>query len=405
MFRPKPFKNAEVNPEPPQRDSRDYIELVFSFLWFYHKTFVALALLIGLGFWIAYVIKKPRTGLEDVPKAQLVLPNLEITPDKTSPTTLDSEPLLDSKTTEPGPPQKGSVAWLLKEGSVDELIQKSLELAESWGLASPGVGLKLCADRVSIARQLLNMNLTESERQYAIISYVDAVSLVDTLNVVSRMGVEGTREALKEIGEKYSNHPDELVRAKTHLAITLAALYDFKQFKTAPYLETYEAALVANFDSIALDGPSLERLTDLALIAQLDSTDEVKATQATNFLIDRLTNLKTPQSKNLAERITQTIAFQAFDLAVLLNLAQAGSPEANAKIDQFFGILAEHPNSTLKVYEIAINCILQYQRAGNFERVVKKLVALEAIAETIDDQEKQKKVQDILDRIKIEYGL
>lgn len=113
-----------------------------------------------------------------------------------------------------------NVSNLNQTTTPNQLVVKSIKIHRTWGIEVPSIGIVLCQERARISKHPLTRSLTESQRIFAITSYIDAVSLVDSLNISSKMNVEGTRDSLAEIDVKYSSHSNDDISAKANLAIS-----------------------------------------------------------------------------------------------------------------------------------------------------------------------------------------
>ena len=448
MLKPKPFKNAEVNPEPPKRDLRDFVELFFSFLWFHHKKIAGLILLAGLGYWIYYVKSNPNLNddnstvqrssqsdqPDDVPKSNLdfvdsdgktstdiesgnrVESNAVLAVDSIAQNDSSSQNDVRSKNGMPQPIESGkksasgNLERLLENGSVDDLIEKSLKLSEQWGAASPGLGIVMCAERAKISRRLLERDsagpkLSDSQRKYALISYIESVSLVDSLNVAGQMKLTGTRNALAEIESKYCEHADSDVQAKANLSMIVAPIYDFLETGQLEHLHAIEMELGKRFDRLSGERSSLIRLAELTVAVLSKSTDETNTVPISNQVLKRIELVATPEAKRIAAALKERIVFAEFDPPSLPLRVENRDAEARAQVQGFFKTLAEHPNSSQGIYESAVRTILAYHLLQQEKDVAALTDWLETIVRSIEKEPNRDAALEALVKLREKVGM
>ena len=73
--------------------------------------------------------------------------------------------------------------------STDQLRERSIKIHQTWGQEAPGIGVALCQERAQISQHLLTRSLSEAQQIFATTSYIDAISLIDSLNVSSKMKI------------------------------------------------------------------------------------------------------------------------------------------------------------------------------------------------------------------------
>lgn len=436
MIRHRPFKNAEVNPEPPKRDFQDYVEIFFSVLWFHHKAIIGLILLTAVGIWIYRVAITPReigfsrkdnlsnrTRPDDVPSANIEFgkPNRPVQNDDTASDT-DAKPLavdkIDEGSSSPtdgkdNPPddsdetdsnEPNSVgekrSRLLEQGTIDELIKESLRIYDIWGRSSPGVGVVLCSERAKISRRLLEMELSDAQRAFALTSYIESISLVDSLNVSSKMNLEGTREALLEIDEKYSNHPDPTINSKANLAMTLAPLYDFMATGELEHLRNFQDQFARRLPKIATDRASLARLADVTIAMNNKPGLGHTRIPVVQEFADRLDDLQTPSAKVVANSFRMRFLYDKFDPATIGIAATVNDPENQQRVRSFFKTLAANPQSDEMIYDAAIRAVVAYQSIGKLSEADRLLKLLHEASEKIPDEEYRQTIKNAISAMK-----
>lgn len=408
MIKPNPFKDAEVNPEPSTRDWQDYAELFFGFLGFYHKTIIGLVLLTILGVWSYHlttdqqeIVEREESPTNIRPKKDdIPLANLNFVLKSKMDAAHSEEP--NRPTTEPTAelrkPRK--IQILLETGTVNELVEQSLKIHESWGDAMPSVGLAMCSERAKISRRLLEMDLSDSQRTFALASYIESISLIDSLNVASKMNILGTREALLEIDERFSNHPDPTIYAKANLAMTLAPLYDFIATSNVESLYSYQTQFQQRIEKIAPDQASLSRLAELSVAMHNQGGLPKERDPVILDLLTRMFDLKTPLAQEVAARFRQRLLFDRFEPKTLADVVQFNDEGVRKKVHAFFQTLAENPNSSQQIYKVAINVISSYQANHRIQDAEALLVWLEEISNQIPAEQNRQAVQDAISKLR-----
>ena len=429
MSKSNPFKNAEVNPEPPKRDWDDFIELTLSVLWFHHKAIIGFILVAAVGFWIYWITtserevadREPSPGIQnpagdDVPSAKIDVSSAGDDPangvaasdpstNKPDPSTntSDSSPASDATEAnqdantqtknDDADKQSRNSNRLLETGTVIELIEESLKLHDTWGSAVPSVGLIMCAERAKISQRLLELELTEAQRVFAISSYIESISLVDSLNVASEMNLPGTREALSEIDEKYSNHPNPAISVQANLAMTLAPIYDFMKNETIKSLDEFQTQFNQRIEKIARDPGGLSRLADvsIAMYKKTNLPDERKP--VIQELMTRLSALEAPSAQPVAQKFHDQYLFDQFELNTIVDLVLFSDKEAQQKVQSFFRTLAENPDSGINIYDNAINIAHAYRKIGQLDTTDELLNRLDHIANGIPVEENRRSVK------------
>lgn len=103
--------------------------------------------------------------------------------------------------------------------STDQLRERSIKIHQTWGQEAPGIGVALCQERARISQHLLTRSLSEAQQIFATTSYIDSISLIDSLNVSSKMKIQDTRKSPLEIDQKYCSHNNRDIAAKANLAM------------------------------------------------------------------------------------------------------------------------------------------------------------------------------------------
>ncbi len=409
----------------------DHIELALSILWFHHKTIIAFILLTVVGIWVYRISTTKKDVVEPNRRSEIKRPveddvptaNLDFGPPANGGTTTDAEvnpsnpkpdaapsvpekPSTDASksvdTTHDSTPEKHPKTrdTLLETGSVDELIEASLKIRDEWGSAIPSIGLIMCSQRAKISRRLLEMELTESQRIFALTSYIESISLVDSLNVASNMNLPGTRDALLEIDKKYSQNPNSSVSVQANLAMTLAPLYDFINNGEMESLQQFQTQFNQRLGEIARDQGALNRLAEVS-IAMYKKPELPEARQQVILdLMKQIFDLKTPSSQAVAEKFRERYLFDEFDFEALPGLVQFNDESTGRKVNSFFDTLEQNPDSTDTVFVVATQIVRSYRESGNTEQANVLMRRLDEITDKIPTEERRQTVKAAILRLR-----
>jgi hypothetical protein len=415
LFRRSPFKDAEVNPEPPQLDFQDRVRLTYAFLMFYHRIVIAVILLAGLGYWIYYVADAPRdvaksANLEQPDPIELPSASLEFSPKKetssgvTSPATVDAavDAAVDAdnetasrKSAEPN----SASDRLIATGTVSELIEEALNIRGKVGKNSSIVDFMWCSRRAKISRRLLEMELTPKQREFALVSYIESISMVDSLNVQGQLNVAGPREALMEVAAKYSDHPNPTVKTKVSLAITLVPAYDFLVSGQPELLEKFTAELERRADQLINDQPAAARLLTTAVFLNDKPGFETLTWPVALKVLQTFEKTTSPNVKQLVVSFRERLYFGKLDLDTLVDRIDVNDSRSRADVQKFYESLVVNPDSRPKIYATAVAVIQRYQELGRENDVQALIKWLRDICATMTDDQQRQEVLTAIDEL------
>ena len=320
----------------------------------------------------------------------------------------DSQPS-DSQASNKKRSTSANLETFLNEATVDELIEKSLRLGEQWGKAAPATGIVMCSERAKIARRLLEFGsdetkLSDAQRKYALISYIESISLVDSLNVAGKMNLSGTREALAEIERKYCDHVDADVKAKANISMIVAPIYDFLESDEKKDLQAFETELNKRFGQLSGDQSSLIRLAELTTAVLGKSTDELETDSISKNVLARIESVETPVAKEVALRLKENIIFSKFEPSALPIRVENRDGDTRARVQGFFQTLSENPNSSQGIYESAMRVILAYHLLNRQADVVALSEWLEKIIKSIEKESNRDAALDALTKLRVKVG-
>ncbi|MDE0934898.1 MAG: hypothetical protein OSA89_03220 [Mariniblastus sp.] len=295
--------------------------------------------------------------------------------------------------------EKATISDTLSEfenQSINQLVEKSIKIHRTWGKEIPSIGIVLCQERARISQHLLTHSLTESQRIFAITSYIDAVSLVDSLNVSSKMNVAGTSDSLAEIDVKYSSHSNDDISAKANLAISLAPLYAFMVTATPEQANLFESECRQRIAKIAKNNSALTRLADLAIAAHNRLGADSTSGKTFENLAELMLELPDPQSHRIALQYREHLLYDRFDPRTIALIGSEKDPAARQEVKDFFQTLSEHPDSSPKIYRTAVDIIKTFRRLGRTEDAIRLTQWLEQITDQIPVNQNQELIKKVI---------
>lgn len=395
VFKRSPFKDAEVNPEPPQLDFQDRVRLTIAFLHFYHRTIIASLLVIGLGYWIYRA-----TTAQPAPIAQPILE--QPVPEELPSTSLEfaSAPQNqnpdDSTSRHSGPAStdSGTTGKVAESLSAAELIKQSLDLRERIGSGTPIVNFMRCSERAKLSRRLMEMDLSSTQQVFALVSYIESISMVDSLNVQGKLNIDGPRAALLEIDEKYSDHPDPNVRCKANLAMVLQPAYDYLTLEDPRLIEKFKQAFDQRVAIIAGDLRASRQLLKTVLMIHNKSGAESDAWPVTRHVLKSYEKIPSPAVQQMVAGFKEQLFFGDLDLNTLLDRMEADDSKVRKDTEGLFDALDGNPGTRLEIYLIAVAVIKKARELEQVDRAESLLVSLqESVAKITDEKHREAVLQ------------
>ena len=148
--------------------------------------------------------------------------------------------------------------------------------------------------------QLMEMELSELETSYALVAYIETISILDSYNAKFNLQLDGIREALKEIDTKYSNHPIPAVAAKANLAVMMIPGYEFADSKNPEKFREFQQNYEQRHLAVFQDLNSTERLGDIVLNVHLKGGLPELTRPLTRKLLNDMQQLRIPTAKRFA---------------------------------------------------------------------------------------------------------
>lgn len=397
MSNPNPNNSPQPNETHESPDWRERLELLLGFLRFHSKPIAGFILLCAVSALIYRLGIQTRNNqlAEKVEKSHSAphshTHNLEASPESSD------QVLQDTGDTVPeggnSNPRVSEADFEFANQSINQLIERSIKIHQTWGREAPGIGVALCKERARISQHLLSRSLTESQQIFAITSYIDASSLVDSLNVSSKMNLPGTRDSLVKIDQQYCDHDNLDIEAKANLAVALAPLYDFMVTADPERAIQFESECRRRLTKIAQNSSALTRLANLAIAAHNKLEIDSPSVKTFAELAELLFELPGKQSRRIALQYREHLLYDRFDTRTIALLGSENDPVARQQVKDFFQTLTENPDSTPQTYRKAVDIIKSFQRLGRTEDSIQLTEWLERITDQIPVEQNQKNIK------------
>jgi len=219
--------------------------------------------------------------------------------------------------------------------------------------------------RTDIGRLLLTKKLTESQKRFALVDYIEAVIQLDAINTSGNLKADHIREHLIEIRDKYSDHPDDNVGAKASLAYILVPIHDFFEDEDESELKKVADLFDTHAEKIFRHEDTTRRLAKLIIDIFSKSDFSPAHQELARRLMNRMEKEEDPEVLAMARSVREQIYFAESELASLVDRIEGGNSLARDDVQRLFEGLDTNPSSRVEIYKIATEVIAEYDRLGH----------------------------------------
>ncbi len=359
-----------------------------AFVWFHRRIWMGLILLAGVLSWL-YFLNRPRGDqaadhTNSIPRA--LLPASEI--GSASETQPDQSRQRRPRATDPEEEKK-------------ELISRI------HALRGPGPGLSTTHVVEQLKRrrrmilQLMEMELSELETSYALVAYIETISILDSYNAKFKLQLDGIREALEEIDTKYSDHRIPAVAAKANLAVMMIPGYEFADSKDPERFREFQQNYEQRHLAIFQDLNSTERLGDIVLNVHLKGGLPELTRPLTRKLLDDMQQLQHPDSEAIRRRYAENLFFGNVGVNALLLQLTKQDAAADEQVREMFEAIKNEPNFSVQSYALAGSCLRILIQRGDVprEQVDQLMQVLRDSVPEIEDSEVRLRVEKMIEKL------
>lgn len=282
---------------------------------------------------------------------------------------------------------------LLKNGSAIELIDELLRLRSIPRSKSMAIMFALVEKRSRIARRLLELELSESQRVFAINELIEDALQLDATNKTGKLGKPSARENLILIRDTYSNHESAALGAKASLGFPLIPLHDFSVSKSESDLVAAGDQFELHADKIIRHPETTARFVQLLvdLFVETNYQDHRLRTLAIRVM-KRLGKSENGEIIFITKALGEQIYFSEVELGSLVERIEGGNDLARNHVQAFFEALQANPSSRIEIYRIASEVIEEYERLGHHQDAAALVNWLAKINEKNGSQEDRDEV-------------
>ena len=359
------------------------------------RQLIGFLLLLAVGGIILYVATKPKEPkTAGTWKSKLVgSPGETSTGTDTDADTESDNPTSGSTTTEPYNSAEKNFEQFMATASNSELIEIVLNL-RSQNSASLPINFVNIQRRAKVGRHLLTKDLSESQKRFAIIDYVESVIQLDALNKSGDLDADHVRDHLIEVRDKYSEHPDDAIGAKASLVYILVPIHDYLQNKDESKLKTVADLFDLHAEKIFRHKETTGRFAKLIIDLFSESDFSPAHAELAKRLVRRMEKEEDPEVQTMAKLVREQIYFAKSELGSLVERIEGGNSIARDDVQRLFEGLDANPSSRIEIYAVAANVIAEYDRLGQNEDA-------EALAKwltSINKKNEEEKIREAVDK-------
>lgn len=422
----EPENELPLEDESPSSSSfGDTLRFFAGLCWFHRKTFLGIVVLAGVGGWVYFLNAgkevddanaTKRLANEEIPSVKIgANPKQQIESESQSPAKPaismvaqdqnnkgengDAELKSESE-------KRTGVSDVMKRGGKQELIEYSLQLMSKWRQNRPSAatGSLMMSDRLRVAKKLMEMELTETERNYAIISYVESVSTLDSLNVQNRLGLEGTRDALVEVERLYCDHENAAIAGKANLALAMIPGYDFLVSNDEAQLQQFLREVEARSDKLFGESRAAAQLVEVCLGILRSSQYRPEVREVVVKIQKQLERAIGDEQPELCRNFTERIFFGELDVLALVAQIPNDDTQTRARVKLLFDGLKKAPGVRVEIYLTAAKCIRTYIQLRKYNDASDLLGHLETAARLNPNEADKAKVIEAIAILKSELA-
>lgn len=298
-----------------------------------------------------------------------------------------------STTTQAQNPAEGNFEEFIKTASNTKLIEILLNLRSHSSHSLP-INFVNIQRRTKVGRHLLTKDLSESQKRFAIIDYVESVIQLDALNKSGDLDADYVRDQLIEVRDKYSDHPDDDIGAKASLVYILVPIHDYFQSKDESELATVADLFDLHAEKIFRHNDTTGRFAKLIVDLFSQSDFSPAHAELARRLMQRMEKEEDPEVQKMAKLVREQIYFAKSELDSLVERIEGGNSIARDDVQRLFEGLDANPSSRVEIYVVATNVIAEYDRLGQNEDA-------EALAKwltSINERNEEEKIREAVDK-------
>ena len=379
----------------------DFIKLVFGFLFFYRRFIYGALLLAALVYWLLH----SKELIERFSKAPESTEQVDQQPE---PPDEDGHVTKRVKRSDPDPKRDVEKKSGRLDGPYDatpeetatpeEIAEAILDINERWQSESTTVAYMLVAQKRRLSEKLMQMELTELQREVAKISYLESLSILDSLNVQGRINDENIRPKMIEEAQAFLKDPDEKVRSLASLVLAVYPGYDFVMDPSDENLTAFEQSFDRHFDATVTKTVNARKLAEVIVQVRKIAEWEDQTEPLINVALERFKTDTSEQGKETYLIFVEQLNFGVLELDTLVERMRREDPTTEVQIAKFRSSLEKLPDSRVEIYQIAMDIIREYIRLEQKDLATDMILQLKnEILPNVSDEEKKAKIQEAME--------
>lgn len=347
-----------------ERES-DKVDLAFFLMRRNFRFVVGGVLLLGLGLWIYSAVTSPIKPKSTGAWSKTIgnyLPKADIDSEPTKADDSDAKEISEQISI-----KRQRVTDFLANATIEEKIEESLDLRENWMNKELALAYILCWRRAKIARNLIELEVDDTTRNFAYNDYIESILTLDLLNSRGRLGVPGIRDALFEIGSMFGEYPDTVIKSKANVSHVLAPAHTYFETKDLAEIPKMADQFELHSEAILADTSTAIRLVNLIsdMYSRTNYDSSLKASGIR--IMEKMSLHQDKKVTQAAQTLREQLYFAKVELPTLIDRIQGNNLEARNDIQEFFEALDKNPSSRIQIYQIAINAIAKFKELGKTE--------------------------------------
>ena len=394
----------------------DLLGIFFGFIWFMRRAIIGVILIAGLGLIIHNTWSNSRKALGEhrpvavvenssrvleLPETSIDFAPLNIGSSSDSATSNQDQPKSPGAEDNGTPKEAEFVARepLLESGTADELVEMLLHLKNAWLDKNPTIGFMIQQRRLKFARRLLELEIEEHQRVFALNEYIESVIVLDLVVNQRKINAPQVRVALLEVVEKYQQHQSTTIRAKACLAGLAIPLHDYTRDRKGEALEEFALKLDKFAGPVFEDSLASAHLCSLVLdLRGLRDWDGVALPYCVK-LVNKMADSSDPKIRSMSDNLLERIYFEHIGISDLTSRLDQGDKEVAPLIDEFFQGIEANPDIRSEFYQIAVSIIEKFKQLGQREEFGSHVQWLRKIVEKVSSKEKKAEIAKSIDGV------
>ncbi len=286
---------------------------------------------------------------------------------------------------------------LLSDGSAAELVAELLRLGDVWPKQTDPVAYLTVSKQKEIAERLMEMEISKKRMKFATISYLESLSLMDSINTRSELGIEEARVNLTEETKRFLKNPDDDIRGLVYLVLTVSPGCDYLASRSAGDLKKFDDAIDAYFDQLSVSIKSCEKLAQLVTRVLISEVHEAETKRIATKTLNRLKTLASTSKRELTLTSFEIqVHFAQLDLPTLVDRMSGVPAESAEEIRRFQKALQAYPNAGVTIYQFALDVIREQIRNEEFVKAREFYDLIKSISPSIENEQTREKLLDAL---------